>query len=110
MIGTVSKDTKEVLLDKFNKFDINELYFEDKNNWYIEYDKIALSYEQPRGNSYFDNLYKDMSCSVLNTDRVKLDLTDDGEANIGIIKSFRSINPSYRKEGINYTRLVKQEM
>lgn len=110
MIGTVSKNTKEIPLDSFKKLSLNELYFEDKNNWFIEFDQIAYSYEQPRGNSYLDNLYKDMSCSVLNTDRIKLDLTDDGEANVGIIKSFHSIAPTYHKEGVNYTRLVKAEM
>lgn len=99
----VEKRINRLDLKKLKKSEITELVFEDKYNWFVEYDRLGICCEYDRNNAFF----AERSIGVLDTGYKKIDLTDDGVENMKKIRSLKSVLPNMKKEGVLYKSLVQ---
>lgn len=99
MTDIILQGNKKVNLFRFKDSLIDEVIFEDKDNWYIKCEKLAYIAE--------NRFNEENSISVVSSEFIKLDLTDNGRENMNIIRSYKSRKPTYKQEGVNYSQLVK---
>lgn len=99
----VEKRINILNLKKLKNSEITELVFEDKQNWFVEYDRLAICCEYDRNNRFF----ADRSIGILDSGYKKFELTDDGVENMRRIRSIKSVLPDMKNEGVLYRNLVR---